>query len=124
MSTRYKKPEDVPSEVLASRLMELDRDADCVMVEAAKRLRSMEAQREAVAAAVPDAVPEARFGNMAVDVQKLAEVFREAMSWGRSGNLSRRRRRMGLQFLWPKGDLSTALSGSKSSSGGQSMTTS
>jgi hypothetical protein len=64
MSTRYKRSEDVPNEILAARLddlakvitttdkrmdsefcmripAELDRDADLVMAEAARRLRAI-----------------------------------------------------------------------------------
>jgi hypothetical protein len=63
MSTRYKRSEDVPNETLATRLdelakvvttgtfgsefsmrvpAELDRDADIVMAEAARRIRSLD----------------------------------------------------------------------------------
>ena len=63
MSTYYRKPEDIPNEVLAARLnelvkaavngdwtqfymripCELDHDADCIMAEAARRIAAIPA---------------------------------------------------------------------------------
>jgi hypothetical protein len=77
MSTNYKKPEDVPSEVLCARVDELvsfvimgkgmpstfsmrtpaevDRDADIVLSEVAKRLLQIEKERDTLKAELADA---------------------------------------------------------------------